>query len=92
MGAGIMKDALEELNREHYDYDSFLRKFSLRGEAVRIDPDFRPVFTYVDALVKQGAFDHLKGLIYFTDGFGVFPRKKPEYETAFVFIDSGKNN
>lgn len=54
--------------------------------------DFRPVFAYVDALVKQGAFDHLKGLIYFTDGFGVFPRKKPEYETAFVFIDSAKNN
>lgn len=201
MGAGIMKDALEELNREHYDYDSFLRKFSVRGETVRIDldsfdyifytyglrlygnvpliepleygeekkirdfviavdtsgstkgpvvqaflkktfnilkseesfhrkvnlhiiqcdakiqrdtvirdlkdidglmedleirgyggTDFRPVFTYVDGLVKQGAFDHLKGLIYFTDGFGVFPRKKPEYETAFVFVDSAKNN
>lgn len=201
MGAGIMKDALEELNREHYNYESFLRKFSVRGENIRIDPDsfdyifytyglklygnvpliepleygedkkirdfviavdtsgstkgpvvqaflkktfnilkteesfhrkvnihiiqcdgkiqqdsvihslkdidsfmekfkvrgmggtdFRPVFAYVDALVKQGAFNHLKGLIYFTDGFGVLPRKKPEYETAFVFVDSAKNN
>ena len=26
-------------------------------------------------------------LIYFTDGYGVFPEKKPDYPTAFVFVN-----
>ena len=29
----------------------------------------------------------LKGLIYFTDGYGVFPEKKPDYPAAFVFVN-----
>ena len=29
----------------------------------------------------------LKGLLYFTDGLGTFPEKKPPYLTAFVFAD-----
>lgn len=201
MGSGIMKQALEELNREKIDYDSFLRRFAVRGEAIKLDldsfdnifytyglklygnvplieplecgeedkirdlvvaidtsgstkgsvvenflkktysilktsdsfhkkvnlhiiqcdskiqddtvihsvedidrymtnmdikglggTDFRPVFTYVDTLIKQGAFQNLHGLLYFTDGYGVFPRKKPEYDTAFIFVDNVKNN
>jgi predicted metal-dependent peptidase len=35
---------------------------------------------------------NLKGLIYFTDGCGEFPAKKPDYDTAFVFIDDDYNN
>ena len=54
--------------------------------------DFKPVFTYVDELIKNKEFFNLKGLIYFTDGFGDFPMKKPTYETAFVFIDDDYNN
>ena len=27
----------------------------------------------------------LRGLLYFTDGFGIYPKKKPDYDTAFVF-------
>lgn len=30
--------------------------------------DFRPAFEYVNHLIEQGEFYHLKGLIYFTDG------------------------
>ena len=29
---------------------------------------------------------NLKALIYFTDGYGVYPAKMPPYETAFVFM------
>ena len=54
--------------------------------------DFRPVFQYVDTLIDKKEFQNLKGLIYFTDGYGVFPSKKPPYETAFVFIDDEYNN
>ena len=46
--------------------------------------DFRSVFAYVDDLIRQGAFSNLKGLIYFTDGYGTFPERKPDFEAAFV--------
>ncbi|MCM1308726.1 MAG: metallopeptidase, partial [Butyrivibrio sp.] len=48
--------------------------------------DFRPVFEYVGKLLENGEFSKLKGLIYFTDGRGEYPRKMPPYETAFVFL------
>ena len=51
--------------------------------------DFRPVFAYVDDLIRQGSFSNLKGLIYFTDGYGTFPERKPDFEAAFVFVDDG---
>ena len=47
--------------------------------------DFRPVFEYVDKLVLEGSFENLKGLIYFTDGYGIYPTKPTRYDTAFVF-------
>lgn len=49
--------------------------------------DFRPAFLYVDQLVRQQRFSKLKGLIYFTDGRGIFPVKMPQYDTAFVFME-----
>lgn len=48
--------------------------------------DFRPAFQYVDGLIQKKVFQRLKGLIYFTDGYGMFPLKRPGYETAFVFM------
>lgn len=48
--------------------------------------DFRPAFEYVDELIGKGEFTNLKGLIYFTDGYGVYPRQMPSYKTAFVFM------
>ena len=49
--------------------------------------DFRPVFAYVNRLVEQKEFRDLRGLIYFTDGYGIFPNTPPDYDTAFVFIE-----
>ncbi len=49
--------------------------------------DFRPVFEKVDELRHSGTFENLKGLIYFTDGYGAFPEKPTDYDTAFVFIE-----
>ncbi len=48
--------------------------------------DFRPVFQYVDELLEKGEFRRLRGLIYFTDGRGTFPKRRPPYDTAFVFL------
>lgn len=51
--------------------------------------DFRPAFRYVDQLVRQGEFDELVGLLYFTDGRGIYPERPPAYKVAFVFCDDG---
>ena len=48
--------------------------------------DFRPAFEWVDRLLEQHEFHNLKGLIYFTDGFGIYQQKMPPYKTAFVFM------
>ncbi len=60
----------------------FMEDFELRGSG---GTDFRPVFQYVDRLMEEKAFQNLKGLIYFTDGYGTFPKRRPAYDTAFVF-------
>lgn len=49
--------------------------------------DFRPAFLHVDRMVRAQKFSKLKGLIYFTDGRGVYPVKMPRYDTAFVFME-----
>ena len=51
--------------------------------------DFRPVFEHVDKLLQKGEFDNLKGLIYFTDGYGEYPVQPTSYDTAFVFPKDG---
>jgi predicted metal-dependent peptidase len=50
--------------------------------------DFRPVFAHVAELTAAGAFTHLRGLLYFTDGMGIYPKKRPPYDTAFVMMES----
>ena len=68
------------------DFDRYLETMELRGFG---GTDFRPVFAYVDELIRAGEFSNLRGMIYFTDGRGIFPEKKPDYDAAFVFLDDG---
>lgn len=49
--------------------------------------DFRPAFSYVNKLVEDGILKNLCGLLYFTDGKGIYPKKRPVYQTAFLFLD-----
>ena len=32
---------------------------------------------------------NLKGMIYFTDGYGAFPHQAPSFDAVFVFLDQG---
>jgi len=61
----------------------YMQGFQIRGLG---GTDFRPVFTYVNQLLQEKRFSKLKGLLYFTDGYGTFPLKKPLYDTAFIFM------
>lgn len=49
--------------------------------------DFRPVFTLLDSLLSRKEIRRLRGLLYFTDGDGIYPRSRPAYDTAFVFLN-----
>ena len=40
-----------------------------------------------EELCRKKEFSNLKGLLYFTDGFGMYPRRMPPFQTAFVFMD-----
>ena len=65
------------------EFEEFMKDGRLRGFG---STDFRPVFQYVEALQEAGEFEELKGLLYFTDGYGIYPERMPEYDTAFVFL------
>ena len=63
---------------------NYMENFQIIGNG---GTDFRPAFAYVQELIDRKEFFHLKGMIYFTDGYGYYPRKKPPYDTAFVFME-----
>ena len=71
------------------EFDRYLRSMQLHGLG---GTDFRPVFSYVDELIRQKEFQNLKGMIYFTDGYGRFPTVPPAYKTAFVFLEEEQNS
>ena len=83
-GARVEEDAKITSQDE---FDAYMRRMVLRGFG---GTDFRPVFDHVDTLLRQHEFQNLKGLIYFTDGYGTFPPMPPKYEAAFVFVDNGR--
>lgn len=66
------------------DLRDYMEHFELIGQSAT---DFRPVFEHVDQLVSEGAFHHLRGIIYFTDGLGIYPKKRPRYDAAFVMLE-----
>ncbi len=74
----------DDVVRNEGDLRRLTSGFRLKGGG---GTDFRPVFAYVDRLISEGRFRDLRGLMYFTDGFGTFPSKRPPYDTAFVFCD-----
>ena len=48
--------------------------------------DFRPVFEHIEALQRAGQLKNLRGLLYFTDGMGIYPTRRPPYEVAFILL------
>lgn len=70
------------------DFETFLRYGKLSGFGAT---DFRPVFEYVEQLQEQGELERLRGLIYFTDGYGIYPERMPNYDVIFAFLDEDEN-
>lgn len=65
--------------------DDYINNLTIKGLG---GTDFRPVFSYVKKLQEEEKqLQNLKGLIYFTDGYGTFPIEPTKYDTAFIFVD-----
>lgn len=79
--AEIQEDAVITTQAE---FDCYIKTMTLHGFG---GTDFRPVFEYIDHLRRDGQLRKLKGLLYFTDGYGTYPQKMPDYQTAFVFLE-----
>ena len=47
--------------------------------------DFRPAFSRIEELRREELY-RLKGVLYFTDGYGIYPAVEPDYKVAFVFL------
>lgn len=60
----------------------YAKHFAVKGG---FGTDFRPAFAYVEKLRERKEIGKPRGLLYFTDGKGVYPKKPTDYDTAFVF-------
>lgn len=65
------------------DFEVFMKSGKLKGFG---STDFRPVFEYVMEQIRLHEFENLKGLIYFTDGYGIYPEYMPPFDTIFAFL------
>ena len=65
------------------ELSGWLQSMTLHGGG---GTDFRPAFRYIDGLIEAGEFAHLHGILYFTDGYGVFPDAPPAYRAIFVML------
>lgn len=63
--------------------EEFVSGFSFAGGG---GTDFRPAFARVEELCKKGEIARLAGLLYFTDGKGTYPKARPPFATAFLFL------
>lgn len=63
------------------DMEYYIKHLTVKGFG---GTNFCPVFTYIEELKQKGQFKKLKGLLYFTDGYGTFPNKRPDFEVAFI--------
>ncbi len=80
--AGIQSD-IKITDTQHFH--DMLQQFDVSGNG---DTDFRPVFDYIEQLQQHGELLQLQGLLFFTDGVGVYPKKRPPYDVAFLFFDN----
>lgn len=63
------------------EWKEYLRHIKIQGGG---GTDFRLVFRYVNEMLADGRLKNLKALLYFTDGDGIYPREKPDYEAVFL--------
>lgn len=69
-------------NRE--EFEKYLEQLEIRGGG---GTDFSPAFRHVEKLRAQGELRDLRGMLYFTDGSGLYPKEEPDYAVWFVMLE-----
>ena len=59
----------------------YLDSMQIKG---RGGTDFRPAFDLASEQKRSGVWKNLRGLLYFTDGYGIYPKQRTDYEAAFL--------
>ncbi len=67
------------------EIEDYINNISLKGFG---GTDFRPVFEYVNNIFASSQKNEVNGLIYFTDGDGIYPKQMPKFTSVFVITDS----
>src|SRR5699024_9207854 len=70
--------------KKEEDLKNYMDNLELRGGG---GTDFRPAFVHIEEMKEQHIFRNLRGIIYFTDGQGIYPSRRPSFDTAFVFLE-----
>lgn len=71
--------------KDKEELELYIKEFQIAG---RGGTDFRAAFKYIDDEIRQKRIQKPSGLIYFTDGYGIYPESKPEYEVVFAFPET----
>ena len=66
------------------EFEKYLEHLEIRGGG---GTDFRPAFERIEELRRRGELRDLRGVLYFTDGCGWYPRKEPDYQVWFVMLN-----
>ncbi len=69
--------------RSREEFERYLENLVIRGGG---GTDFRPAFQRIGELRGNGELKDLKGILYFTDGCGQYPREEPDYQVWFVML------
>ncbi len=69
------------------DFELYIKNVELHGFG---GTDFRPVFEYTNEKISRREFKDLRGVLYLSDGLGIYPKKAPEYPAAFMIIEDPK--
>lgn len=67
--------------------DRYTEAFTLVGGG---GTDFRPAFARIEQLRAEGPLRDMQGVLYFTDGKGSYPAKRPAFDVAFLFLENGE--
>lgn len=66
--------------------DRYTEQFTLVGGG---GTDFRPAFARIEQLRAEGPLRDMQGVLYFTDGKGIYPARRPPFDVAFLFLENG---
>lgn len=68
--------------------DDLFHNFTVRGFG---GTDFRPVFERIGEMRADGSLPRIRGLLYLSDSYGVFPDHQPDYPTVFLIPEEDQN-